>query len=282
MERGKLVVERVGGKSKLTRCFSKYPFKFIVPNKVNLPSPYNFSIIAASFFNWNKSIFDLGFSMMELRWEPMQYGFTPSPMAEASSLYISSLTLFNLIDFFLDQCVYTLACENVGGLHRLWCYGWRWLYCCFDHSIFYKGPPFVLSPSFFSVYSWVIVSDIFISYHFRISCVASLSCFCILGAQSFNLKIRRFTNLLDQNVLNRHLRSWCSLEFRSSLELLLLSFVYILFFSFFEVVKRLSIESLLHWFCLLLESGALILLRALYLKMIWGTTIPELLIVNIT
>ncbi|KAG8364576.1 hypothetical protein BUALT_Bualt18G0011700 [Buddleja alternifolia] len=34
MERGKLVVERVGGKSTLTRCFSKYPFKFIVPNKV--------------------------------------------------------------------------------------------------------------------------------------------------------------------------------------------------------------------------------------------------------
>ncbi|KAL3827711.1 hypothetical protein ACJIZ3_016513 [Penstemon smallii] len=34
MERGKLVVERVGGKSTLTRCFSIYPFKFIVPKKV--------------------------------------------------------------------------------------------------------------------------------------------------------------------------------------------------------------------------------------------------------
>lgn len=34
MERGKLVVEKVGGKSRLTRCFSRYPFKFIVPNKV--------------------------------------------------------------------------------------------------------------------------------------------------------------------------------------------------------------------------------------------------------
>ncbi|KAL8507438.1 hypothetical protein ACS0TY_018110 [Phlomoides rotata] len=34
MERGKLVVERVEGKSTLTRCYSKYPFKFIVPNKV--------------------------------------------------------------------------------------------------------------------------------------------------------------------------------------------------------------------------------------------------------
>ncbi|XP_020551666.1 urease accessory protein D isoform X3 [Sesamum indicum] len=33
MERGKLVVERVEGRSTLTRCFSKYPFKFIVPNK---------------------------------------------------------------------------------------------------------------------------------------------------------------------------------------------------------------------------------------------------------
>ncbi|XP_057797033.1 urease accessory protein D isoform X6 [Salvia miltiorrhiza] len=34
MERGKLIVERVEGKSTLTRCFSKYPFKFIVPKKV--------------------------------------------------------------------------------------------------------------------------------------------------------------------------------------------------------------------------------------------------------
>ncbi|KAL6574306.1 hypothetical protein OROHE_001210 [Orobanche hederae] len=34
MDRGKLVVERVRGKSTLTRCFSKYPFKFISPNKV--------------------------------------------------------------------------------------------------------------------------------------------------------------------------------------------------------------------------------------------------------
>ncbi|KAL0321456.1 UNVERIFIED_CONTAM: Urease accessory protein D [Sesamum radiatum] len=33
MESGKLVVERVEGRSTLTRCFSKYPFKFIVPNK---------------------------------------------------------------------------------------------------------------------------------------------------------------------------------------------------------------------------------------------------------
>ncbi|KAK6154799.1 hypothetical protein DH2020_009047 [Rehmannia glutinosa] len=34
MDRGKLVVERIGGKSTLTRCLSKYPFKFINPNKV--------------------------------------------------------------------------------------------------------------------------------------------------------------------------------------------------------------------------------------------------------
>ncbi|KAJ4702639.1 urease accessory protein D [Melia azedarach] len=31
---GKLVVEKVGGKSTVTRCFSKYPLKFIIPNKV--------------------------------------------------------------------------------------------------------------------------------------------------------------------------------------------------------------------------------------------------------
>lgn len=34
MERtGKVVVEKVGGKSTVTRCFSKYPLKFIVPCK---------------------------------------------------------------------------------------------------------------------------------------------------------------------------------------------------------------------------------------------------------
>ncbi|XP_059435735.1 urease accessory protein D isoform X2 [Corylus avellana] len=31
---GKVVVEMVGGRSTVTRCFSKYPLKFIVPNKV--------------------------------------------------------------------------------------------------------------------------------------------------------------------------------------------------------------------------------------------------------
>ncbi|XP_027183604.1 urease accessory protein D-like isoform X5 [Coffea eugenioides] len=34
METGKVVVERVGGKSTATRCYSKYPLKFIIPNKV--------------------------------------------------------------------------------------------------------------------------------------------------------------------------------------------------------------------------------------------------------
>ncbi|EPS69074.1 hypothetical protein M569_05694, partial [Genlisea aurea] len=34
MEKGKVEVERIGGRTKLVRCFSKYPFKFIVPNKV--------------------------------------------------------------------------------------------------------------------------------------------------------------------------------------------------------------------------------------------------------
>ncbi|KAK3017838.1 hypothetical protein RJ639_003348 [Escallonia herrerae] len=34
METGRLVVERVRGKSTVTRCFSKYPLKFIIPNKV--------------------------------------------------------------------------------------------------------------------------------------------------------------------------------------------------------------------------------------------------------
>ncbi|XP_047338466.1 urease accessory protein D [Impatiens glandulifera] len=34
METGKIVVEIVGGKSTVTRCFSKYPLKFIVPKKI--------------------------------------------------------------------------------------------------------------------------------------------------------------------------------------------------------------------------------------------------------
>ncbi|XP_030481065.1 urease accessory protein D [Cannabis sativa] len=34
METGRVVVEKVGGKSTVTSCYSKYPLKFIVPNKV--------------------------------------------------------------------------------------------------------------------------------------------------------------------------------------------------------------------------------------------------------
>ncbi|XP_075105505.1 urease accessory protein D isoform X3 [Nicotiana tabacum] len=34
MERGKVIVEKVGGKSTVTKCFSKYPLKFIIPRKV--------------------------------------------------------------------------------------------------------------------------------------------------------------------------------------------------------------------------------------------------------
>lgn len=34
METGNLEVEKVGGKSTLTRCYSKYPLKFITPRKV--------------------------------------------------------------------------------------------------------------------------------------------------------------------------------------------------------------------------------------------------------
>ncbi|XP_062094597.1 urease accessory protein D isoform X2 [Humulus lupulus] len=34
METGRVAVEKVGGKSIVTRCYSKYPLKFIVPNKV--------------------------------------------------------------------------------------------------------------------------------------------------------------------------------------------------------------------------------------------------------
>lgn len=33
MESGKIVVEKVGQKSRVTRCFSKYPLKFIIPTK---------------------------------------------------------------------------------------------------------------------------------------------------------------------------------------------------------------------------------------------------------
>uniref|UniRef100_A0A803MZR8 Uncharacterized protein n=1 Tax=Chenopodium quinoa TaxID=63459 RepID=A0A803MZR8_CHEQI len=34
METGSIEVAKVGGKSTVSRCFSKYPLKFIVPNKV--------------------------------------------------------------------------------------------------------------------------------------------------------------------------------------------------------------------------------------------------------
>ncbi|XAR56087.1 hypothetical protein NMG60_11036409 [Bertholletia excelsa] len=34
MQTGKVVVERVGGRSTITKCFSKYPLKFLIPRKV--------------------------------------------------------------------------------------------------------------------------------------------------------------------------------------------------------------------------------------------------------
>ncbi|XP_057797029.1 urease accessory protein D isoform X2 [Salvia miltiorrhiza] len=46
MERGKLIVERVEGKSTLTRCFSKYPFKFIVPKKVAFSILFRLKIVS--------------------------------------------------------------------------------------------------------------------------------------------------------------------------------------------------------------------------------------------
>lgn len=35
METGEVRVEKVGGKSTVTRCFSRYPLKFIIPTKVS-------------------------------------------------------------------------------------------------------------------------------------------------------------------------------------------------------------------------------------------------------
>ncbi|CBI14837.3 unnamed protein product, partial [Vitis vinifera] len=34
METGFVAVEKIGGRSTVTRCFSKYPLKFIIPRKV--------------------------------------------------------------------------------------------------------------------------------------------------------------------------------------------------------------------------------------------------------
>ncbi|PHU25772.1 Urease accessory protein D, partial [Capsicum chinense] len=34
MEIGKVIVEKVRGKATVTKCFSKYPLKFIIPRKV--------------------------------------------------------------------------------------------------------------------------------------------------------------------------------------------------------------------------------------------------------
>ena len=36
MATGKVVVEKVGGRSTATSCFSKYPLKFLLPSKVSL------------------------------------------------------------------------------------------------------------------------------------------------------------------------------------------------------------------------------------------------------
>ncbi|KAE9457260.1 hypothetical protein C3L33_10836, partial [Rhododendron williamsianum] len=63
METGKVVVERIGGKSTVTRCFSKYPLKFIIPTKVLWVAP-----------------------------KLMLFGFTLSPMVVALSPYGDSIS----------------------------------------------------------------------------------------------------------------------------------------------------------------------------------------------
>lgn len=47
MEMGSVVVEKVGGRSSVTSCFSRYPLKFVIPKKVssNLPFYYYYYIM---------------------------------------------------------------------------------------------------------------------------------------------------------------------------------------------------------------------------------------------
>ncbi|MFS7954372.1 hypothetical protein Hanom_Chr07g00629521 [Helianthus anomalus] len=55
METDRLAVERVSGRSTVTRCFSKYPLKFIVPTKVLqklILSGSTTSLTVATLFIW--------------------------------------------------------------------------------------------------------------------------------------------------------------------------------------------------------------------------------------
>lgn len=45
-KQGRVVVDKVGGRSRVTRCFSKYPLKFIIPRKVSFLALFIFSLLA--------------------------------------------------------------------------------------------------------------------------------------------------------------------------------------------------------------------------------------------
>jgi hypothetical protein len=107
---GKVVVEMVGGRSTVTRCFSKYPLKFIVPNKVG----FLFFICSIMYYMWAlifrhkqseseaEAVRHVSFFEFFFRWVPlvlMLFGFIASPMVVALSLYVPSILLFCSFSF---------------------------------------------------------------------------------------------------------------------------------------------------------------------------------------
>ena len=80
---GAVVIEKVAGKSAVSRCFSKYPIKFIIPRKVRC----FILIIFFSVINQICSIASSGSSVRLVLPKLMLFGFTLSIMAAALSLY---------------------------------------------------------------------------------------------------------------------------------------------------------------------------------------------------
>lgn len=106
MVTGLVDVEKVGGRSTVTKCFSKYPLKFIVPRKVSFAihvyhsSGKNLIFEHLNFDNGNlkQPFYLLADFIRRVAPKSMLFGFTPSPMVVALFLYVSlSLSLSHLL-----------------------------------------------------------------------------------------------------------------------------------------------------------------------------------------
>lgn len=114
METGEVRVEKVGGKSTVTRCFSKYPLKFIIPRKVNFDLLFSSLSLCPVRRYWGSFLTVCWYLIWDLMGLPRRvprrlilYGFTASPMAAALSPYCADSPLPPATNFSI--LIYNIA-----------------------------------------------------------------------------------------------------------------------------------------------------------------------------